>query len=317
MTFDDLIPRMKQAGFASTALAALITASFGWTLGEGILAKISLAGLLALCTGIVGYSLVAAYHAYRRQMYAVSAAAVVLFVIGVMVEFLSHTGYTASHRDATIQQASHMTELATNAKSSAREAQREVERLEQLVAMRPSRTAAAARAEIEKAKAHKWWTSTESCTATKGPQTRTWCDAFRAAEADLKGWDDLSVNETKLVEAKAALNSARDAAGKVTLGHASGASQGLILASMYTQTETPDRSAVFWAGVGISSLLALFAIAAGGLLNFIAFAFEATISTVTRSQKTAPTIVREEIHHSDPRWNALVGSLKDKGLLAT
>lgn len=318
--FDDLIPHMKRAGFVATALAALITSSFGWTLGENLLAKVSLAGLLALCTFIVGYALVAAYHAYQRRMYAVTAAAVALFVVGVLVEFLSHTGFTASHRDATMQQASFQQTSTANIEKTIAALEKDEKRIQDRLRMSPARNADQAQVAIDNAKAHRFWKLTNECTATKGPQTREFCDAYRAAEADKAGSSDVLLNREELKATQEKLAKARAEFAKAPAAHASAASQGIILASMATFDEKPSDSAVFWAGVGISSLLALFAICAGGLLNFIAFAFD-TVKRVSQPTKandaasTDPIILRETITHKDPAWQRLCDNLQSKGLI--
>lgn len=285
-TFDDLIPHMKRAGFVATALAAVITAKFGWSLGEDRVAQFSLAGLLALCTFIVGYSLVAAFHAYERGMKSVGHASVALFGIAVCMEFLSHTGFTAANRDATIQHASLQTTAYADSRGNVDLWQATLKRLtDERSMMTPKRSAAEARAVIDRTEAHKLYRgATEGCKITKGPQSRALCDDYLNAKADLSLWDQISVQEGKLADAQGKLEQARMTAGAKTVDHASAASQGTILAAIATQEQTPTDNAVFWAGVGISALIALFAIAAGGLLNFIAWSFDAkgVAGTVTR-----------------------------------
>lgn len=292
--FDSLIPHMKRAGFLATALAAVITSMFGWQLGENFAASVSLAGLLALCTFIVGYSLVAAYHAYRRQMYGVSAAAVSLFAIGVTVEFLSHTGFTAANRDATVQKASLQTTAYEDTRGTIKDLEAKVARLTgERNVMKPQAAPAAAKAVISNAEAHKWWKTTEACKQTKGPQTRAFCDAYFSAQADIALWDQIAQQEIKLATAEAELNDARKVSGSKATGHAAGASQGIILAAMATGDQAPNNTAIFWSGVGISALLALFAIAAGGLLNFIAYAFDGARKVTETATSTARKVETE------------------------
>lgn len=275
-SFDELIPHMQRAGFIATALAAVITSMFGWSLGEDYPSKVSLAGLLALCTFIVGYALTAAYHAYKREMRSVGHAAVALFVVAVAVEFLSHTGFTAANNDATIQKASYETTAYEDARGNVKDLEAKVARLtDERNLMKPKASVAAAKAAIANAEAHKFWALTSECAKTKGPQTRSFCDAYFSSQADVALWDQIAAQEIKLATAESELKDARAASGGKQAIHASASSQRLILASMLTRTENPDGSAQFWSGVGISALLALFAICAGGLLNFIAFAFDA------------------------------------------
>lgn len=77
--------------------------------------------------------------------------------------------------------------------------------------LKPVRAAADARAVVDTKQAHKWWGLTESCTKTKGPQTRAFCDDYRAAQADLKAWDDISVQDARVDSLQAKLDAARGA----------------------------------------------------------------------------------------------------------
>lgn len=286
--FDKLIPRAKQAGFIATITAAAITAQFGWHLGRGILEQVSLAILLALCTVIVGYALVFAFAAYRRGLTVVGHAAVALFAIGVTVEFLSHTGFTASNRDATIAQAKlHQTVSAHNI-GDVDMLSKNVDRLEARLRMVPIRNADQAQAAIDNAMAHRFWATTDGCKRTTGPQTRQFCSDYASAVADKAGAVEAQTTREELKQAKAELAKAKQAVATSNATTAVAASQGMVLASMATGTEAPSSSAVYWAGIGISGILALFAISAGGLLNFIAYAFDSVAGAVS-STTSKPT----------------------------
>ena len=296
--FDSLIPHMKRAGFLATALAAVITSMFGWQLGENVLAKMSLAGLLALCTFIVGYSLVAAYHAWQRGMTGVSAAAVALFVVAVSVEFLSHTGFTAANRDATVQQASFKTTVATDKRKAVEDLERKLASQEaDRNSWRPAMPLPEARSTVATTEARPLFQKTSGCKDIKGSQSRTMCEKYNSAVAAVEMWDKLAQQEILIGQTQDALAKARTVASLDEGGHSASGSQGLILASMATGTENPDSAAIFWSGVGISALLAVFAIAAGGLLNFIAFAFDGARKATTATQSAvadAKTVVIRE-----------------------
>ena len=79
--------------------------------------------------------------------------------------------------------------------------------------MIPQRTAEQAQTAIENAMSHKFWKATEGCKETKGPQTRSFCDAFRAAEADKAGATAAITTKEELKLAKAELATAKAAAG--------------------------------------------------------------------------------------------------------
>lgn len=75
----------------------------------------------------------------------------------------------------------------------------------------PLRSAADARAAIDSAQAHKWWAYTDSCSKPKGKESRAWCDKYRSAQADIKMWDDISVQDARIDALQAKLAEARDA----------------------------------------------------------------------------------------------------------
>lgn len=77
--------------------------------------------------------------------------------------------------------------------------------------LKPVRSAADARGVMDNKQSHKFWGLTESCTKTKGRQTRAFCDDYRAAQADLKAWDDISVQDSRVESARSTLASARSA----------------------------------------------------------------------------------------------------------
>lgn len=272
--FDKLIPKAKRLGLIATLTAAAITAQFGWHLGKGLLEQISLATLLAICTVIVGYALTFAFQAYSRGMREVGHAAVALFAIGVTVEFLSHTGFTASNRETTIAQSRLHNTLANQNFGEVDQLSRTVNRLEERLRMVPQRNAEQAQAAIDNAMAHRFWAVTDGCKRTTGPQTREYCSAYASAVADKAGATEAITMREELKLARADLAKARAASAASNTDPATAASQGLALASMLTLNDKPGEQAVYWAGIGISSLLALFAIAAGGLLNFVAYAFD-------------------------------------------
>lgn len=297
-SFDDLIPHMKRAGFIATTLSASITAMFGWQLGENAIASFALAGLMALCTYIVGYSLVAAHAAYKRGMKGVSFAATMVFAVSVTCEFIAQTGFNAANRDATVQKASFETTTATDARNNVKDLEAKVARLtSERNMMKPTASPAAAKATIATSEAHRFYRLTDGCKETKGPQTRAFCDAYFSAQADVSLWDQIAAQEIKLATAESELKDARGTASTKHAGHAAGASQNLVLASMFTANVNPDETAAYWSGVGISALLAIFSIAAGGLCNFVAFAFESASKPVRRAMTEVQAKIEDNYPH--------------------
>jgi hypothetical protein len=65
-------------------------------------------------------------------------------------------------------------------------------------------------AKIDAAKAHRFWTSTASCTAPKGPQTRKFCAEYRQAEADFASGERKLSLEANVSTWQTELNGLRD-----------------------------------------------------------------------------------------------------------
>lgn len=274
-SFEDLIPNMRRAGFIATALSAVITAKFGWSQGEDFASACALAGLLALATFIVGYSLVFAYHAFKRGEKVIGGVAIALFAIGVVTEFVSHTSFNASNKDATIQKASFETELIGDKRSTVKQLEEKLATLnEEKNSWKPVMTVGDARAKVQSIEARPIFENTERCTKTPGAQSRKICAEYNTAQAAITMWDQIAKQEIKIGETEAALKDARGAMSGVQLSHASGASQNAAFASMATLSTKPNETQMYWASIGLAAWLAIFAIAAGGLLNVIAFAFD-------------------------------------------
>lgn len=310
---DQLILWMRRAGVFATALASFITAKFGWNLGEDFLTSLSFAGLLALGTWITGYSLMAAYEAWCRKQWMIAGAAVALFAVSVVCEFIAHVGAGASGRSHSMEAAAHRVVSYEDGRRRVSEIERDVARLQERLRMAPQRTAEAAQAAVDRAKADRFWKMTDGCKATKGPQTRAFCDQYASAVADvsmaterLTLQEDLKVKQTELDEAR---KTARVSGGDSQ--SAAATQQAITLASMVTLTEEPGKTARFWANIGISSLIALFAIAAACLLNLIAHA-------LGRSWVVADIVERRHepaISPATEKAAAAVGTIIEKSMI--
>lgn len=290
--FDSLLPHMKRAGFVATSLAATISASFGWTIGSGYVEKGCFAVGLALASFIVGYSLVAAYHAYSRQMKAVGHAAVALFAVAVTVEFLSHVGFTASHRAGNIEAAQLQTINFTDTRSGVADLERELSRLEAKYDWSKSYDppeSYTARIEAAKLKADN--------EAKRGGCGRV-CEARKAEHASLIAEQAIAADRIAVAEeikaTKTKLTEARKDAGSKTKGVSTAASQGLVLATLVSGDLKPSSEAQQWTNIGISALLALFFITAG-LLNFVAYAFEGLGNTARKVVDNVADVVSQAL----------------------
>lgn len=111
-----------------------------------------------------------------------AAAAVYVVVLGYAALQWSGTASEMEAAKAGFQKAAFVTQEDTAKTEQALE--KKVIRLEERLKMAPVRTAEAARADQEKAKAHRFWKSTNECKETKGAQTRQFCSEYASAVSD-------------------------------------------------------------------------------------------------------------------------------------
>lgn len=168
-----------------------------------------------------------------------------MFLWGILGGLLSMgTVYTnfssaASNNDgnAIVQKTSLNT--YTDTRTALVTAQKKVDRLEEELRMVPKRTAEQAQADIDNAKSNRFWKLTSECKDTKGPQTRAFCDAYRAAEADKAGATNAITTREDLKIAKADLDAARKSASSTKAQVSDDAPQvGFIKASFKTDETT-------------------------------------------------------------------------------
>jgi hypothetical protein len=87
--------------------------------------------------------------------------------------------------------------------------EKKVSRLEERLRMMPARTAEAARAAQDNARAHRWWGVTDGCKTTKGPDTRKFCSEYASAVADESMAKDAMTRAEELKMAQAELATLR------------------------------------------------------------------------------------------------------------
>lgn len=290
--FDALLPHAKRAGAVATSLAAVIAGSFGWTIGAGLVEQVCFAVGLGLASFIVGYGLVFAYHAWKRQLYGVAVAAVALFAVAVSVEFLSHVGFTASHRTANIQQAVVQTAAYTDHRKIIADLERDLARLEAKHDWQRSMDSPESYdAKLKAMEGDLIWKRTKQCTDATLPDSREFCARYGSLKAERAIAHDRIVVAEEIRLTRERLEKAREEAKNVQMGHSTVANQGVVLASLLSGDLNPDEEVQTWTNYGISALLALFFITAG-LLNFVAYAFETSVKEVVRqAAKAAPQIV--------------------------
>ncbi len=271
--FGPILVCTRCAGFIATLLAALMTTSFGAAMGESLVGMIALGGLFGLASFIVGYGLVFARRFYYEGNRPFMGLSVAIFAVAVIVEFASHFGFVAAHRQATTDTASMQTVAYKDAHKAIDEARTNVDRIQEALKMRPARTEAAAQSEIDRSKAHRFWHLTGECKTTRGPETRAFCAGYFAAVADVGGHRERAKLEGELAAAESKLADARGKASGVKMSSAAATSQATVLASIGTLSTAPSADAQFWTNVALAGLAALFCVMIG-CLNMLASAFD-------------------------------------------
>lgn len=214
--------RMAQVVVVGALIAAMILAvrhgiekgADGWATAAFVIAL----GCIALGEFLSWHNAACSWHERRLGGVALWGTLGVMLTGGVMYTNFSSA---ASNNDgvAGVHKATFTTQ--TDVGAAIKETERAVARLEESVRMMPKRTPEGARAHMDNAKAHRFWGVTEQCTKTLGPQTRTFCDAYRAAESDMSLGASILLDKEALKQANeklAQLRSARASAPKQAMG---------------------------------------------------------------------------------------------------
>lgn len=276
------LKRLKSLAFCLAACATVGAAIFGFSFGNGDPVKgLLFASGFGVCPIIALYILDAGLMLRRAGEVGLGNTAIAIFAFVFGVEVLAHVGLNGAQRAEGIEQA--QLDRVSYADSRASIADLEAK----LANIRASASwqatvdpVEAIQARIDDARAHKWWARTNECTVTKGPQTRKYCTDYRQALADKV----LAEQKIGLADDEAAVRAAlaRLRATPVATTADAGESQGLIFASLATQSRSPSQDAQWW------TLIALAVIYAGvmslpGLLRAIANALDPVPEIVRRA----------------------------------
>lgn len=196
---------------------ALITAiGFAWDLAwhrfHGVMLVISGLGLMTIAIAEVLFWHKAASYWLNRRLFAS------LFAAAVAVACSAGTLYTNYSTSALGQDSRASEKLgAYNASDDLdkgiKEKSERVAILQKQLAAAPTRTAEAAQAAIDNAKAHRFWSLTSNCRETKGQQTRDFCAQYAAAVADKSNSSAAVQARADLANEQAALAAMREKRG--------------------------------------------------------------------------------------------------------
>lgn len=197
--FTQRLVRMMVGG---ALVAALIMAvQHGATKGSNFWLAVAL--VIGLCCVAIGefvswHNMAHAFH--ERQLFSCMlwASLGVLLSAGTLyTNFSTSAGNNDTKAGISKAAMTHQSDMESTEAELTKRNNDLLQRLE----MAPKRTAEAAEAAIQNAKAHRWWDVTNGCTETKGKQTRAFCDAYASAVADKAGATQLLVDreEQKMV----------------------------------------------------------------------------------------------------------------------
>ena len=172
--------------------AAVFAIEYGWH--KGTSTALSLALVIGLVCVVLGEVL--SWHNMAASWYERRLGAVMLWgALGVILSTGTlYTNFSTAagngEVNASIQKASFVKyeNAGDRLKAAKAEEKRWAEKLEWMNTAfngRPVRTAEAAQADIDKARGNtRFWSMTDGCKETKGPQTRAYCAAYRDALAE-------------------------------------------------------------------------------------------------------------------------------------
>lgn len=185
--------------------AVIMAVHYGWSKGSDT--ALSIAFVVALV--VVAFGEVLSWHSVAASWYERRAGACIFWaILGISLSLGTlYTNFSTAagsgEKTAIVKTADFnqydavKSDLASDRAKLARLEGRLSWMTGTAVKGKPVGTIEGADAKVTEAKAHKWWKTTEGCTATKGPQTREFCANYAAAV------DELALaREKKTIEAE-------------------------------------------------------------------------------------------------------------------
>lgn len=166
---------------------------------------------------------------------------------------------TASETEAeksNIHKALHYASVDTRKSVTEKEANL-VRAKEERALMKPVRSLPVARAAMDGAMAKWQWEASAKCTKA-APKTRKFCDDYRAAEADLRLWDQINLQEAKIDNLQAELDAARATAANTKVETSDERNDLKMLASFLdVPVNVASNIAAVWQTAVLSILISL------------------------------------------------------------
>ena len=296
----------KWLGRLFTAIAALMTFSFGYSLGGDSALACWLIGIgLAAVTVLVSILLNFVDLAWKDSR-PVALGILAFWGVCVAVEYFSHVGFTVGHRTGDVQKASLQDAAYAGNANIVRDLEAKVKRLEAKHDWQKSmETPEAYEAKITGMQGDLIWKRSKGCTNATLDDSRAFCARLASLKAEQAIASDRAIVAIELKDAQKELIAARKTSNTTAKGDSHVYSQTAMVAQIATGNLAPTATAMQWAGIGIGAFISLVFSFAGTVCNFLAFkdwggspgnrtqphAPEASAPQAAASPAPAPTVV--------------------------
>lgn len=262
----------KWLGRLFTGIAALMTFSFGYSLGgDSVLASWLIGGGLAAVTVLVSILLNFVDIAWREGSSNIAMGLLAFWCVCVAVEYFSHVGFTVGHRTSDVQKASLQDASYTGNANIVKDLESKVARLRakhdwQKAYMTPD----AYEAQITGMQGDLIYKRSKGCTNATLDDSRAFCTKLASLKAEQAIAADRAIVAIEIKDAEKELIAARKTSNTTAKGDSHVYSQTAMVAQIATGSLAPTATALQWAGIGIGAFISLVFSFAGTVCNFLA-----------------------------------------------
>lgn len=262
----------KWLGRLFTGIAALMTFSFGYSLGgDSVLASWLIGVGLAAVTVLVSILLNFVDIAWREGSSNIAIGLLAFWCVCVAVEYFSHVGFTVGHRTSDVQKASLQDASYTGNANIVRDLEAKVSRLRSKHDWQKSmETPEAYEAKIAGMQGDLIFKRSKGCTNATLDDSRAFCARLASLKAEQAIAADRAIVAIEIKDAEKELIAARKTSNTTAKGDSHVYSQTAMVAQIATGNLAPTATALQWAGIGIGAFISLVFSFAGTVCNFLA-----------------------------------------------
>ena len=255
-----------------TGIAALMTLSFGYSLGgDSVLASWLIGVGLAAVTVLVSILLNFVDIAWRDGSSNIAMGLLAFWGVCVAVEYFSHVGFTVGHRTSDVQKASLQDASYAGNANIVRDLETKLARLRSKHDWQKSmETPDAYEAKITGMQGDLIWKRSKGCTNATLDDSRAFCTKLASLKAEQAVAADRVVVGIEIKDAEKELIAARKTSNTTAKGDSHVYSQTAMVAQIATGNLMPTAVALQWAGIGIGAFISLVFSFAGTVCNFLA-----------------------------------------------